>query len=222
MSAQPALDTAPLSWVRGEIGQELALARQYLEQFAFNPGDTSHLRFARSHLHQVTGAARMLELDGLAQVCEEIEAVIAALEERSLPAQPAGFQLLNRALAAVAQFVDGVARGEPNAPLRLYPLYRELAQARGGSAAESDLFFPPLDVAPPAGEFREMDPAELALLVRGERARFQKALLTWLRTGDSASLAEMSRAVGSLELVQERAEGRTYWWPARTFFDALT
>src|SRR5512134_934463 len=111
MSALTAPDLTPIGWVKGEIGQDL-------EQFAFHPGDASHLRFARSHLHQVTGATRMLELDGLAQFCEEIEAAISALEERALPVQPPSFQLLNRALAAVVQFVDALARGEPNVPVQ--------------------------------------------------------------------------------------------------------
>ncbi|HET9701835.1 MAG TPA: Hpt domain-containing protein, partial [Burkholderiales bacterium] len=221
MSAQRIEDTAPLAWVRGGIEQELDLTRQYLQQYAFNPADPAQLQFARSHLHQVTGAARMLELQGLARFCEEIEASCAALEGRPEPAGPAQIKPLGQALDAAGQFVEGLLRGEPNLPLRLYPLYRELATSRGASASEPDLFFPPLDAAPPGGEFREAGLGELTLMLRGERARFQKALLAWLRAGDPTGLADMAQAVAAIEQLQSRPRERAFWWATRAFFDAL-
>ena len=33
----------------------------------------SQLKFARTHLHQVTGAVQMVGLDGVVRFCEEIE-----------------------------------------------------------------------------------------------------------------------------------------------------
>ncbi|HEX9179467.1 MAG TPA: Hpt domain-containing protein, partial [Burkholderiales bacterium] len=221
MSAQRVHDTAPLAWVRGSIEQELDLTRQYLQQFAFNPADEAQLRLARGHLHQVTGAARMLELQGLARFCEEIEAACAALEGRAASPGPAEIRPLGQALDAAGQFVEGLLRGEPNLPLRLYPIYRELATSRGASASEPDLFFPPLDVALPGGEFREAGPGELTLMLRGERARFQKALLSWLRGADGAGLADMAQSVAAIEQLQSRPQDRAFWWATRAFFDAL-
>jgi chemosensory pili system protein ChpA (sensor histidine kinase/response regulator) len=220
MSVLLAHDAAPLAWVRGGIEQELGLARQYLQQFAFNPADSAQLRLARGHLHQVTGAARMLELQGLARFCEEIEALCEALEARGEPSPPP-LELLNRALDLAGQFVEGLLRGEANAPLRLYPVYGELAAARGAAAAPCDLFFPPLDVVPPPAEFREAGPGELALLLRGERTRFQRALLAWLRDKDPAGLADMAQAVATIEQLQARPPERAFWWATRAFFEAL-
>ncbi|HEX6829441.1 MAG TPA: Hpt domain-containing protein, partial [Burkholderiales bacterium] len=221
MSASTAYDTVPLAWVRGDIDQELALARQSLQQYALAPDDAAQLRLARDHLHLVTGALRMLELHGLARFCEEIEAVCAVLEQTGEPERAGQIARVIRALDAAGEFVDGLLHGEPNQPLRLYPLYGELAASRGAHPAEPDLFFPPADVAPPRGEFREAVPGELALLLGGERARFQKSLLAWLRGNDPGALADMAQAVAAIEQLQSRPQERAFWWAARAFFDAL-
>ena len=39
--------------------------------------------------------------------------------------------------------------GNPNQPLRLYPLYRDVVSARGGQADPIDLYFPDLSFRPP-------------------------------------------------------------------------
>jgi chemosensory pili system protein ChpA (sensor histidine kinase/response regulator) len=72
--------------------------------------------------------------------------------------------------------------GEPNQPLRLLPLYLELAQARGiPTARASDLFFPDCRyVRPRANPVSKLAPDELHRLLKNERARYQKGLLFWL------------------------------------------
>jgi chemosensory pili system protein ChpA (sensor histidine kinase/response regulator) len=219
MSAQTAADMAQIGWVKREIDQELALTRQYLDQFNFNSADAEQLRLAQGHLHQVTGAARMLELHGIARFCEEIEAVISALETGALRTEPQTQQLLGRALGSVSQFVDELLQGEPNVPLRLYALYRELALSRGVGPSEVDLFFPALDAVPPRTDARITGPAPV---LRSERARYQRGLLGWLRNpSDEDSLRQMAEAVSAVEQAQDRPAEWAFWCACHAFFDGL-
>ncbi len=222
MSAQTSLNVVPLVWVKGEADKELVLARQCLEQFAAHPTDFERVRDARIHLHQVTGAARMLELHGVARFCQELEAVMSALEGPDLRPEPALMQLLSRDIGAVLGFLDDLQRGKPNTPLSLYPLYRETALARGQSASEVDLFFPDLSpAAPPAAE-THLSPAELSMVLRGERARFQRALLGWLRNPeDQGQVGEMARAVFKIEESVDKPQDRAFWWVCSAFMEAL-
>jgi chemosensory pili system protein ChpA (sensor histidine kinase/response regulator) len=221
MSAQGNFDIAHVGWVKGEIDQELLLTQQYLAQFGFNHADTDQLRFARSHLHLVAGAIRILELHGLARFCGEIEAVIGGLETGATPAEAPTLQLLARSLAAVDHFLDKLLRCDPDVPLRLYPLYRELGLVRGKETSEADLFFPSLDVLPPRGESGPGGASEPPPMP-GARARFQRGLLRWLRdASDRSALEEMAEAVSAIEQAQENPSGRAFWWACSGFFDSL-
>ena len=53
---------AALEWVIGEIGEALKDARQSLEAFVEDPGDTTRIRFCLTHIHQVLGSLKMIEL----------------------------------------------------------------------------------------------------------------------------------------------------------------
>jgi len=222
MSARTSHGIVPLAWVKAEADQELMLARQYLEQFAANPKDFDQIRSARLHLHQVTGAAEILELHGVARFCHEIEAAMSALEGPDLRPEPPLLQLLSRDLGAVLRFLDDLQRGRPNTPLSLYPLYRETALAQGRSASEVDLFFPDLSPAAPRGGEQHLAPAEFSMVLRVERARFQRALLGWLRNPeDQGQVGEMARAVFRIEESVDKPQDRAFWWACGAFMEAL-
>lgn len=224
MSAQTAFDITPLTWVKGEIDLELALARQYLEQFFNKPEDTTQLKFCHDHLHQVNGAVRMVGLEGLARFVAELENLVSALEKGEVALQPSTHDLSRRAIGAASHYLDGLMNGEANVPLRLFPIYRELSQARGSmAAAESDLFFPDLRVSYPGAKDRPpLSRAELETLAKVGRARFQRGLLMWLRNpNDPNSLQEMLKAVSAIAQASTPPAQQPFWWVAAGFLDGL-
>jgi len=199
------LDIGPLTWVKGEIDQALDQARQNLAGFFGNPGDLSPLRYCLTHLHQVNGAILMVGLEGAARVSGEIEKLVAALEKGEVAPSAANNEVVNQAIAALSKYLSSLLDGEPDVPLRLYPVYKSLHQARNASDfAESDLFFPDLSArAPKDGYAKPMGEAELQALAKAERARFQWGLLKFLRTPDDpAGMEAMRVALLAIERAQ--------------------
>ncbi|WP_153115902.1 Hpt domain-containing protein [Rhodocyclus tenuis] len=231
MNAASEFDTGPLGWVKSEIDHALTRAGEALQQFA-DGGDTTQLRFCRTHLHQVQGALTIVGLDGLTRFAETAEALLEDAEAGRLAAggKELTVSLTQGAIAAIGQTLDALLGGAPNQPLRLLPLYRELQAARGKSdASPTDLFFPDLSVRLPrrGTALPPINDAQRALLLRRERARFQRGLINWLRAapgGGAAAAAaanEMRAAVERVEMVQEGAGERTFWRVTSAFLSAL-
>jgi len=239
MNAATDFDVGPLTWVKSEIDLALERADQALQLFtasvvpaadadhdtAGSSGDLTQIKFSRTHLHQVQGALTIVGLDGLTQFAETLESFLEAIEQQTLPSGSTSIALAQRALAAIRHYLDDLINGQPNQPLRLMPLYRELQTARGQKRiSETDLFFPDLGVRPPRreGVVPAMDRNAFRQMLRQERARFQRGLLAWLRMPqDRSGIAEMLSAVKRIEATQDGAAARSFWWIASGFLAAL-
>jgi chemosensory pili system protein ChpA (sensor histidine kinase/response regulator) len=218
------LDIGPLTWVKGEIDQALDQARQNLAGFFGNPSDLSPLRYCLTHMHQVNGAILMVGLEGAARVSGEIEKMVAALEKQEVAPSAANIEVLNQAIAALSKYLSSLLDGEPDVPLRLYPVYKSLHEARNASGfAESDLFFPDLSArAPKDVNAKPVSEAELQALAKAERARFQWGLLKFLRTPDDpAGIEAMRVALLAIERAQSLPAQRTFWWSAGALVEGL-
>ena len=218
------LDIGPLTWVKGEIDQALDQARQNLAAFFGNPSDLSPLRYCQTHLHQVNGAILMVGLEGAARVSGEIEKLVAALEKQEVAASAANSEVVNQAITALSKYLSSLLDGEPDVPLRLYPVYKSLHQARKASGfAESDLFFPDLSArAPRDANAKPVSATKLQLLARTERARFQWGLLKFFRTPDDpAGMEAMRVALLAIERAQSLPAQRTFWWSAGALIEGL-
>jgi len=224
MTTPSDFDIGPLTWVKGEIDAALAKAREQLTLFAGNTADAGPLKFAQTHLHQVKGAIQMVGLDGLARFCEEVERLLSALEKRELEADGDRLDLVDQGLVALGKYLDDLMAGAPDVPLRLFPAYKALLEARGVERiTEADLFFPDLSVRAPrlAGEPPVSEEA-FPRHVRSERSKYQKGLLHWLRNpADKEALRQMKSALESIESTQTQPASRTFWWNAVAYVDAL-
>ena len=225
MNATTEFDLGPLTWVKGEIDLALQRAEETLSQYE-SGADGAPLKFCRTHVHQVYGALSIVGLDGVTQVAESIEALLAALEEGSLKPGDTGLAVLRQALSALRLYLDDLIVGQPNQPLRLLPVYLALAEVRGlGTAHPCDLFYPDLSLRPP----RRTEPQVVLLAdqlkhaLKSERMRYQKGLLSWLKKPAEAEAGRllMREALTGIELHQETPANRTFWWIARAFLDAL-
>ncbi len=229
MNAATEFDVGPLTWVKSEIDLALGRADQALEQYAKSleagEGDLTQVRFGRTHLHQVQGALTIVGLDGVTQFAEALEAMLLSIEERNLAADPARIALAHRALAMIGHYLDGLINGQPNQPLRLLAVYREIQAARGmPRISATDLFFPDLSARPPRRDApaTKLVQEELHKLLRQERGRFQRGFLAWLRNPkDRSGLSDMLVAVRKIEDTQESAAARAFWWVATGFLSAL-
>jgi chemosensory pili system protein ChpA (sensor histidine kinase/response regulator) len=229
MNAATEFDVGPLTWVKSEIDLALERADQALQQYTASAsdgaGDLTHIKFCRTHLHQVQGALTIVGLDGVTQFSEAMESLLEAIEQNKRPADEACIALAQRALASIRHYLDDLISGQPNQPLRLLPIYREVQTARGQErVSATDLFFPDLTIRPPRRDttVQPMERGEFQRLLRQERARFQRGLLSWLRVPqDRSGVSEMLNAVKRIEATQDMASARSFWWVATGFLAAL-
>ena len=228
MTVATEFDVGPLTWVKSEIDLALERAVQALQQFtasvAAGNADLTQIKYCRTHLHQVQGALTIVGLDGVTQFAEAVESLLESVEQQTQRADEALISLAQRALAAIAHYLDDLTIGLPNQPLRLLSLYREIQAARGEQRfSATDLFFPDLSARPP----RRAAPAQISRgefqrIVRQERARFQRGFLSWLRTPqDRSGISEMLAAVKRIEDTQDAPASRSFWWVATGFLSAL-
>src|SRR5688572_2075034 len=214
-------DTTLLTWINAEVERALGLVQDSIAKFTAAPEDSAVLQPCPEHLHQVSGALRMVGLNGATAVCEAIEGSFASLGQTRPSAAAMG--VIDRAVVALKNFVGELARGHADVPLRLYPVYRELSGLLGkGAISEKDLFFPDLTLNAPLHPSPAAHPEEeLAAFLSAHRSRFQRGLLAWLR-GAPAGLEEMRRTVDALhQIATQLPEPRALWFAAGGLIDAL-
>jgi len=225
MNAATEFDLGPLTWVKGEVDLALERASEALRQFTATQ-DATHIKFCRTHIHQVHGALSIVGLDGVTQVSESLEALLLDMEEGRVPAAADTVGCAEQAMQALRQYLDDLLAGEPNQPLRLLPAYQAMAAARGSERIRpSDLFFPDLSLRPPKRQTPagKLTPDQLKTLLKQQRARFQKGLLHWLKHPEDpeTGLAQMRDALRSIEASQDSPAARTFWWISLGFLDSL-
>ena len=214
-------DSTLLSWITAEVNQALSVVREQIARFSAKAGDTALLHGCSDHLHQVSGALRMVGLNGATRFCEGIEGCFTGLNSAKASADT--MALIDRAVLALKEFVEGLERGQPNVPLRLFPVYRELGALQGKSdCAEKDLFYPDLSGPVPEHPVPRVFPGEeLAGFLQAQRTQFQRGLLGWLRH-QPGGLEQMAQAVDALhQAAAQLPEPRALWWVAKGFLDIL-
>ena len=212
--------TTILSWITTEVDQALSLVHEHIARFMANPESTAALGACQEHLHQVSGALRMVGLAGATRFCEAIESGFEGVNGPRMNVAAVG--AIDRAVLALKEYVDGLERGQANVPLRLYPVYRELCELHGvQGASERDLFFPDLTLQAPAHPgARALGATERVPYLHAQRARFQRGLLALLRGQGGQS--EMRQALDALhQVAAELPEPRALWWVAPALVDGL-
>ena len=222
MTARAEFDVGPLSWVKGEIDHAIHRAQEALRAFAANSADPAQLKSSQSHLHQAHGALSIVGLDGVTRLSEELESLLTGIEKEASLRKAEIFVLAERAFDGILAYLDQLMAGNPNQPLRLYPLYRDLVSARGGQADPTDLYFPNLSFRPSKRDKIQiaLKPGEADKHLREQRTRYQRGLLKWLKN-DASGAEDMRAAVEAIEAPQGPTSQRAFWWAALAFFDAL-
>ncbi len=211
-----------LGWVKSGIDESIANASRFLCDLAENTADNDASGKAAEALHQSAGALQLLGLEGCSCVMREIEKFILEVPMTESIQNADSIKSVIGALTSLSNYLVDISCGQSDIPILLYPRYESLAGLNGRTdISMSELFFPPLDVLPPAHpDARNASSEELAQIVATERAEFQRGLVTWLR-GDQNGLAGMSSALAAVEQHQGEPNQRAFWWIAGGFVDLL-
>ena len=214
-------DTTILSWITAEVDQALETVRRNIVRYLTVREDPALLAACPEHLHQVSGALRMVGLGGATRFCEALERGFTAADGAAAGSK--ALEVLDRSVLALKAFVSDLAQGQANVPMRLLPAYRDLARLQGREAGcEIDLFFPDLSPAAPVhAEPLDLAGEELAAFVQSERVRYERGMLAWLRE-PGTGLAEMREALDALHRVAPALpEPRGLWWASGALVEAL-
>src|SRR5215472_1046721 len=162
IDTSPEFDLGPLSWVQGEIDQALTRGLEALEAFKAAPSDATHLKVARTHIHQAAGAIQMVGLDAVSTYTDEIERQLGGMEELPSAEAAAACEVIDRACRKLKIFLDELVGGANPVPLKLFPEYERMQQARGVKAVSpTDLFYPDLSARAPKISTAKVTPQRL-------------------------------------------------------------
>jgi len=214
-------DLTALSWCLGEIRESLSRAESAIEaQIAQGDDDRSQVTIARTMVHQASGALQFVNLEGVRVVTMEAEHLLALSERGELAMSLESQVVLVRAFGAVCEYLEGIAGGSDDSPLKLFANYRELLTLRGIETAEpADLFFPDLSRRVPRPDNGDrITKRDIATV----RSVFERGLLGFLRDpGNPDAIGEMSKAVERLLRSSKASALRTFWWLALAYLDGL-
>ena len=213
-----------LSIVRQQIEIVLCQFVEAAARHAAAGADNAALIPYVAQLHQVSGALRMVQYQGAACFCSEIETALRAAL-RGTPADKAEVGIAGRAAGKLREFVNDVADGGADTPLQLFAIYRELAGVGGNDAAsEKDLFFPPAqDNAPAHANPRAITAGVLPVLVKDLRSRYQRGLIGWLKeSAKPDGLKQMRDVLDALhQIAAQLPEPRGLWWAATILIEGV-
>ncbi|WP_109124577.1 Hpt domain-containing protein [Dyella sp. C11] len=219
MRLQDHIDFTTLQWVKPELDETLALAREQLEAYVDNPGNRDAMRSCADSLHQVHGTLRMVELYGAAMVTEEMETLSISLMEDHVANREEAYAALMRGLMQLPDYLERLSGGHRDVPVVLLPLLNDLRSSRGQQALhESALFTPNLEVAlPPQAPvpMPEVNGERQRNEVTTLRLRFQQQLLSWFRgQGNDQQLGGMIQTLDAITARCHTIPGRRLWWIA--------
>jgi chemosensory pili system protein ChpA (sensor histidine kinase/response regulator) len=224
MSALLDYDTGPLNWVRGDIDTALQAALGRVQAFSVDADLTNALRLARDDAHQVTGALRMVGLEGAATLTSALESCLDDINERRLQADDDMLRALRNALEGLQRWVKDLADGRGSGELALFPLYKHLRELQGAERVfEGELFFPDLRSRVKGKAANDSLTQEaLAAEVKTARGLFQRGLLAFLRNVEvEQGLQRMRDALAAIERIAPSRASQTFWWACVGFVDSL-
>jgi chemosensory pili system protein ChpA (sensor histidine kinase/response regulator) len=210
-----AFDTAPLSWVIGEIRDALAAAGSALSDAAARslPAQPTMLLHAKTHLHQAHGALQMVDVAGVGALAEAAERVLDRFKDGALACDATRAQVVLDAFQALSEYLDELLAGQAPQPVRLFPYYRALQELLGAERIHpSDLLALDLSELPalPAQDRPAGAPDYAAC-----RARFEKALLAFLKSADTqgqrSHAQALQEALAPIAGASDEPQARVFW-----------
>lgn len=224
MNTATRINISSVMGIREAIEQIFTLIHRHFDSYATDTDDTRQIEECRYYMHQLNGMLEMLELNGVAFVGHNVEALLTALQERRTEPDTEVLTVTRQAIRSIYRYLDALIDGETDNPVRLFPVYRKIMQIQGlEEISESDLFFPDVRESLPLQPVEpDLDDSSRQEAAKQARAQFQSGLLSWLKNAeDRHSLQKMVEAVRSVEKLPAPIEQRKFWWISSGFLDSL-
>ncbi len=226
--ARDNFDTGPLSWVIGEIREALNRSKTAIHEAVTQDADAqlTSMRHAKSYLHQAHGALQIVDVDGIAIITETVEDLLDRVDVGQLQLTQNLARSIDHGYQALIEYLDELLAGMPHQPVRLFPYYRALLEARGAERIHpADLFFPNLAIRPQLVVSVPATPTKHVKYI-SLRKRFEQALLPFLKSTDPGAelrnAAAMRDIVGEIESLQSTQQAKAFWWVMHGLSEAVS
>jgi chemosensory pili system protein ChpA (sensor histidine kinase/response regulator) len=220
-------DLGPLSWVIEEVRKSFDAAikglkrsiRELNEQKSdLAAVDINQFRSVRQHLHQVTGALKLLEFEEVAIIVGAMESAVTEFTHRPSLATEFASSKLESASFAVLEYLESLLASKSVSSVGLFAQYRDIKVLTGFDRAHpADLW-----VRQP---FQWHQPEMTAIRTLGYspqvRADMDSALLKVLQSTDTGAAEELCQISLSLAQSQSNSKAATFWKICAAFFEAL-
>ncbi len=229
-------DPGMLSWCVSAIAESFAECERQFDVCLPPSGQDAGradeaLARARAALHQVDGALAIVEAQGVSVLIGAADAALAASADRAggpiRPGSAADLRAaLERAFAAILEYLDGLLHGADEQPLYLFPWYEALQQAAGFTWVHpADLYLipqHPLPVPPETATGAEKDDVQADAELLAARKTFEQGLLAVLRErADAPGVAALHAAVARIGASRVGRADPVFWKVVLAWFEAL-
>jgi chemosensory pili system protein ChpA (sensor histidine kinase/response regulator) len=219
-SSTAPFDSGPLSWVIGEIRDALERSAKALQDAAGRSleAQPTLLLHAKTHLHQAHGALQMVDVEGVDRLTGAAEKALDRFRDGSLAVTAEHAEVVAQAYQALVEYLEELVAGTTlrhQQPVRLFPYYRALQEMLGAERVHP-------------GEMLVLDAGAVLQVPADDgavpdlaacRARFEKALLPFLRSGDQSAAGELREALAPIARAQREARPYTFWLAMQTVAD---
>jgi chemosensory pili system protein ChpA (sensor histidine kinase/response regulator) len=218
-TSSASFDTGPLSWVIGEIRDALERSAKALQDAAGRSleAQPTLLLHAKTHLHQAHGALQMVDVEGVDRLTGAAEKALDRFKDGSLAVSAENAAVVAEAYQALVEYLEELLGGQVGQqPVRLFPYYRALQELLGAERVHPGemLVLNEATLSPPALAGGESMP-DLAAC----RARFEKALLPFLKSGSLDAAGELREALAPIARAQREARPYAFWLAMQTVAD---
>ncbi|WP_198969172.1 Hpt domain-containing protein [Xylophilus sp. ASV27] len=229
-AAEPALherDLGPLAWVAAELRRGIEAAVKSLRRFVHEAEaaqqsdldmlDTSAVRAARQHLHQVSGALEMVGMEPSAVLVRAMEAAVQKFLQRPALCDEPAVAIIERAGFALGEYLDAVLAGKTYSAVGLFPQYRDVQALAGAERVH------PADLWP--AERRSATPRAAGAPVPlpygpVARAQLDQAVLKVVKEGDVDAARKLSELSQGFAAALPEGAAQSFWRVCSGFFEA--
>jgi len=212
------LDYVAFEWVNAELDDTIKQARQALESYSQDKAEFGKLRFTLTHAHQINGTLRMVQLDNLVELAEEIEAVAQALVNRTTPDEDAALEILMTGLLQLPSLLERVKKLKADiSPAALEPIVNKLKSVRG---VEPNVSQRAVDFS--AAFSSRVSREDFDDLMSKLRKMFRVAVLNIARNNDIEKNVRYLAQIGQrIHKISQNTTQEYFWRTGLALFEAL-
>lgn len=211
------LDRKKLAWIKEGIDETLKSVHHAPDEFLLDPDDTSPIAACIEPLHRVSGAVRMVCIEGATMLAQELENLAQALVEKRVRQQKEAAGILATGMLQLPGYLESLYHGQPDIPLILLPLLNDLRACQDKALlTEGEFFSPDLSITAPMNRKNKcIISGDLSTVAKKLRPGYLSGLLNFIK-GEHIpeSLEKLTLVLTNLEVASATDKAKQLWWIA--------